>query len=204
MPNESPGSADARSSRIGQTTYVGTWTGFVYVAFIVDVYAPQIVAGHVATTMSTQPVLDALERAIWTRANAAAPAFSPSTRPTCCLPTSSTADVVDQRRDGLPLTVRLPTRRTPDPAAQDQAGHVRRVGSTHQSAIRHGRDDRNRDRRQPPKDSPVKHQRTGSSPGPKLLPPGPGSPLHRLPGPPLRGHLKPARPASTKPLTQKS
>lgn len=48
-------------------TYVATWRGFVYVAFVIDVYARKIVGWRVSTSMSTQLVLDALEQALWDR-----------------------------------------------------------------------------------------------------------------------------------------
>ncbi len=49
-------------------TYVRTWAGFVYVAFIVDVYAQRIVAWNAATTKETDLVMDPLRMAIWQRA----------------------------------------------------------------------------------------------------------------------------------------
>ena len=48
-------------------TYVRTWAGFVYVAFIVDVYAQRIVAWHAATTKHTDLVMTPLRIAIWQR-----------------------------------------------------------------------------------------------------------------------------------------
>ena len=48
-------------------TYVSTWSGWVYVAFVTDAYARRILGWRCGTTMSTQLVLDALEQAIWTR-----------------------------------------------------------------------------------------------------------------------------------------
>lgn len=48
-------------------TYVWTWSGWVYVAFVTDAYARRILGWSCATTMTTQLVLDALEQAIWTR-----------------------------------------------------------------------------------------------------------------------------------------
>ena len=49
-------------------TYVRSWAGFVYVAFIVDVYAQRIVAWNAATTKETDLVMDPLRMAIWQRA----------------------------------------------------------------------------------------------------------------------------------------
>ncbi len=48
-------------------SYVRTWAGFCYVAFIVDVFAQRIVAWHTQTTMTTDLVLTALRMAIWQR-----------------------------------------------------------------------------------------------------------------------------------------
>ncbi len=44
-----------------------TWSGTVYVAFVIDVFARRIVGWRVSTSMSTQFVLDALDQAIWQR-----------------------------------------------------------------------------------------------------------------------------------------
>ena len=52
---------------VADLTYVSTWTGWVYVAFVIDAYARRILGWRVATTMTTSMVLDALEQAIWTR-----------------------------------------------------------------------------------------------------------------------------------------
>lgn len=48
-------------------TYVRTWAGFCYVAYIVDVFAQRIVAWHAATSMTTDLVLTTLRMAIWQR-----------------------------------------------------------------------------------------------------------------------------------------
>jgi putative transposase len=52
---------------VSDFTYVGTWSGTVYVAFIIDVFSRFIVGWQAATTMRTELVLDALEMAIWRR-----------------------------------------------------------------------------------------------------------------------------------------
>ena len=51
-------------------TYVATWSGFVYVAFCVDVYARMITGWQASKSMSTDLVLDALEMGIWQRSRA--------------------------------------------------------------------------------------------------------------------------------------
>ncbi|WP_434082235.1 IS3 family transposase [Escherichia coli] len=52
---------------VADFTYVSTWRGFVYVAFIIDVFAGYIVGWRVSSSMETTFVLDALEQALWTR-----------------------------------------------------------------------------------------------------------------------------------------
>lgn len=52
---------------VADLTYVSTWSGFVYVAFVVDAYARRILGWRVASTMATSMVLDTIEQAIWTR-----------------------------------------------------------------------------------------------------------------------------------------
>lgn len=44
-------------------TYVSTWQGFVYVAFVIDVFARRIVGWRVSSSMRTDFVLDALKQA---------------------------------------------------------------------------------------------------------------------------------------------
>jgi putative transposase len=52
---------------VADLTYVSTWSGFAYAAFVVDSYARRILGWRVASTMATSMVLDAIEQAIWTR-----------------------------------------------------------------------------------------------------------------------------------------
>ena len=52
---------------VADFTYVSTWTGWAYVAFVIDAYARRILGWRVSTSMTTDLVLDALEQAIWTR-----------------------------------------------------------------------------------------------------------------------------------------
>jgi putative transposase len=52
---------------VADFTYVATWSGTVYVAFVVDAYSRMIVGWRAATSMSTELVLDTLEHAIWAR-----------------------------------------------------------------------------------------------------------------------------------------
>jgi len=52
---------------VADITFVATWTGFVYVAFVIDVYARRIVGWRVANSLRTDLVLDALEQALHSR-----------------------------------------------------------------------------------------------------------------------------------------
>jgi len=52
---------------VADFTYVSTWQGFVYVAFVIDVFARRIVGWRVSSSMQTDFVLDALEQALYAR-----------------------------------------------------------------------------------------------------------------------------------------
>ncbi len=52
---------------VADFTYVATWIGFVYTAFVIDVFSRMIVGWRVSRTMSADLTLDALEQALWTR-----------------------------------------------------------------------------------------------------------------------------------------
>ena len=54
---------------VADITFVATWSGFVYVAFVIDVFARRIVGWRVSRTLKTELVLDALEQALWSRTN---------------------------------------------------------------------------------------------------------------------------------------
>jgi transposase InsO family protein len=49
---------------VSDLTYVATWRGFVYVAFVIDVFARRIVGWRVSTSLRSDLALDALEQAI--------------------------------------------------------------------------------------------------------------------------------------------
>jgi putative transposase len=55
---------------VSDFTYVATWCGFVYVAFVIDVFARRIVGWRVSASLRTDLALDALEQAIYERCNA--------------------------------------------------------------------------------------------------------------------------------------
>ena len=52
---------------VSDFTYVSTWQGWLYVAFVIDVYARRIVGWRVSHSMHTDFVLDALEQALYER-----------------------------------------------------------------------------------------------------------------------------------------
>ena len=53
---------------VSDLTYVATWRGFVYVAFVIDVFARRIVGWRVSTSLRSDLALDALEQALYDRA----------------------------------------------------------------------------------------------------------------------------------------
>jgi len=53
---------------VADFTYVATWLGMVYVAFVIDAFSRRVIGWRAATSMTTPLVLDALEHAIFTRA----------------------------------------------------------------------------------------------------------------------------------------
>lgn len=52
---------------VSDFTYVSTWQGWLYVAFVIDVFARRIVGWRVSSSMQTDFVLDALEQALYER-----------------------------------------------------------------------------------------------------------------------------------------
>lgn len=54
---------------VADLTYVATWAGFVYVAFIIDVFSRMIVGWSVSRSLRSDLALDALEQALYTRPN---------------------------------------------------------------------------------------------------------------------------------------
>jgi transposase InsO family protein len=63
---------DFRASRpnqlwVADITYVATWNGFVYVAFVTDVFSRRIVGWRVSSSLRSDLALDALEMALWAR-----------------------------------------------------------------------------------------------------------------------------------------
>ena len=54
---------------VADLTYVATWAGFVYVAFVIDVFARRIVGWRVSRSLRSDLALDALEQALYARPN---------------------------------------------------------------------------------------------------------------------------------------
>lgn len=52
---------------VSDFTYVSTWQGWLYVAFVIDVFARRIVGWWVSSSMCTDFVLNALEQALYAR-----------------------------------------------------------------------------------------------------------------------------------------
>ena len=52
---------------VADFTYCASWSGMLYVAFIIDVFSRMIVGWRVSSSMSTELTLDALEQALWAR-----------------------------------------------------------------------------------------------------------------------------------------
>jgi transposase InsO family protein len=59
---------------VSDLTYVATWRGFVYVAFVIDVFSRRIVGWRVSSSLRSDLALDALEQAICERDHGRAPA----------------------------------------------------------------------------------------------------------------------------------
>ncbi|RPK82032.1 Integrase core domain protein [Streptomyces sp. ADI98-12] len=59
---------------VADFTYVSTWSGIIYVAFVVDVFSRAIVGWSAATSKRAKLVLDALDMALWRRDRAGTPA----------------------------------------------------------------------------------------------------------------------------------
>jgi len=52
---------------VADITYVATWRGFAYVAFVIDVFSRRILGWRVTASPRAELALDALEMAVWTR-----------------------------------------------------------------------------------------------------------------------------------------
>ena len=54
---------------VADLSYVATWSGFVYVAFVIDVFSRKIIGWRVMNSLKTDIALDALEQALWARSD---------------------------------------------------------------------------------------------------------------------------------------
>jgi putative transposase len=52
---------------LADITYVSTWSGFCYTAFVIDAFSRRIVGWRVSNSLRAELALDALEMAIWSR-----------------------------------------------------------------------------------------------------------------------------------------
>ena len=52
---------------VADLTYVATWRGFVFAAFVIDVFARMVVGWRVSASLRTELAPDALEQALWAR-----------------------------------------------------------------------------------------------------------------------------------------
>lgn len=82
---------------VADFTYGSTWSGWMYVAFVIDADARRIVGWRTATGMTAQLVLDAIEHAIWTRSRNGS--SKPASMPRSAPPTTRRAGIgIDRPR----------------------------------------------------------------------------------------------------------
>ena len=79
---------EERRSGAADLTYVATWRGFVYVAFVIDVFARRIVGWRVSGSLRSDIALDALEQALYDRSVEDTSELSPQ-RPWRAIPVDS-------------------------------------------------------------------------------------------------------------------
>jgi transposase InsO family protein len=60
----------AEPTSVADFSYVATWSGFAYVAFVIEVFARRIIGWRAARSMHDEFVVDALEQALWARLGA--------------------------------------------------------------------------------------------------------------------------------------
>jgi transposase InsO family protein len=101
---------------VADFTYVATWRGFVYVAFVIDVFARRLVGWRVSASLRTDFVLDALEQAIYDRRpelNALVHHSDRGTQYHRCATRIDWPTPAWRRRsaaEGIPMTTRSPNR----------------------------------------------------------------------------------------------
>ncbi len=127
---------------VSDFTYVATWQGFVYVAFVIDVFARRIVGWRVSRTAQADFVLDALEQALHERrprAGRPRPSQRPGRRntlrfatPSACSEAGiepSVGSVGDSYDNALAETHQRPVQDRGDPPARPLAQRWRRSSS---------------------------------------------------------------------------
>ena len=97
---------DFRATRPNQLwdadiTYVATWNGFVYVAFVTDVFSRRIVGWRVPRSLRSDLALDALEMALWARGKNA-------DGPSCTIPIAEASTSPSATASGSPRQERSP------------------------------------------------------------------------------------------------
>ena len=80
---------------VADLTYVATWSGFVYVAFITDAYSRRIVGWQASRSLRTDLALHALEQAVWERTRLGV-ALALNTRPRKTLSWKTPAEALDE------------------------------------------------------------------------------------------------------------
>jgi hypothetical protein len=80
---------------VADITYIRTFSGWVYAAFVMDMYSRRIVGWQVATSLHTTLALDALEMGLWNRDRVDQPRQSGS----------DTADLIHHSDRGVPVSI---------------------------------------------------------------------------------------------------
>jgi putative transposase len=101
---------------VADITYIRTFSGWVYAAFVLDVYSRRVIGWQVSRSLRTDPALDALEMGLWTRARTGQ---------------DTTALVHHSDRGGQYLAVRYTERL----AQAGAVGSVGSVGDSHDNAL---------------------------------------------------------------------
>ena len=94
-------------------TYVATWSGFVYAAFVVDAYSRRIVGWRVSNSLRSDLALDALEQAIWERGEALDEGLVQHSDRGVSISPPGTPSGLSKRKSNPPLEARATAMRTP-------------------------------------------------------------------------------------------
>ncbi len=104
---------------VADFTYVSTWQGFVYVAFIIDVFAGYIVGWRLSSSMETTFVLDALKQALWARRPSGTIHYSESMSSEAI----PSAWMISLRKPQCPWAATSPSSRRPGPPPRARQTH---------------------------------------------------------------------------------